>query len=202
MKEMYPIVSFITLCVLATNRVAHGLDCFKCVSLDHENPACEDPFHNNYTADLLVSPCMSSRKNRNGLFPATACIKLNGVYAHVCFSIHRATKTGYLRDSEQPAPTVTPRLPFFPLILAEETGQTMVVRSCALDSGTLTVDTEIVRMSHCGGFYFEDRYVRGCLQSCFEDACNAAGGGPRRRPLLLMSALLLASVAGIALARL
>lgn len=164
MKEMYPIVSFITLCVLATNRVAHGLDCFKCVSLDHENPACEDPFHNNYTADLLVSPCMSSRKNRNGLFPATACIKLNGVY--------------------------------------EETGQTMVVRSCALDSGTLTVDTEIVRMSHCGGFYFEDRYVRGCLQSCFEDACNAAGGGPRRRPLLLMSALLLASVAGIALARL
>lgn len=50
----------------------------------------------------------------------------------------------------------------------------MVVRSCALDSGTLTVDTEIVRMSHCGGFYFEERYVRGCLQSCFEDACNAA----------------------------
>ncbi|XP_037522025.1 uncharacterized protein LOC119399277 [Rhipicephalus sanguineus] len=160
---MYPIGSFITLCVLATNMVAHGLDCFKCVSLDRENPACEDPFHNNYTADLLVSPCMSSRKNRNGLFPATACIKLNGVY--------------------------------------EETGQTMVVRSCALDSGTLTVDTEIVRMSHCGGFYFEDRYVRGCLQSCFEDACNAAGGGPRWRPMIMLSGLFLASVARIALAR-
>ncbi|KAH6948923.1 hypothetical protein HPB50_027077 [Hyalomma asiaticum] len=143
--------------------VAHGLDCFKCVSLDRENPACEDPFHNNYTADLLVSPCMSSRKNRNGLFPATACIKLNGVY--------------------------------------EETGQTMVVRSCALDSGTLTVDTEIVRMSHCGGFYFEDRYVRGCLQSCFEDACNAAGGGPRRRPLLMLIALFLVSAVKTALVR-
>lgn len=50
----------------------------------------------------------------------------------------------------------------------------MMVRDCALDSGSLTTDTEIVRMSHCGGFYFEDRYVKGCVQSCFEDACNHA----------------------------
>lgn len=50
----------------------------------------------------------------------------------------------------------------------------MVVRGCALDSGTLTIDTEIVRMSHCGGFYFDKRYVSGCLQSCTEDACNFA----------------------------
>lgn len=49
-----------------------------------------------------------------------------------------------------------------------------MVRDCALDSGSLTTDTEIVRMSHCGRFYFEDRYVKGCVQSCFEDACNAA----------------------------
>lgn len=51
-------------------------------------------------------------------------------------------------------------------------GGTMVVRDCALDSGTLTTDTELVRMSHCGGFYFDDQYVSGCIQSCFEDACN------------------------------
>ena len=48
----------------------------------------------------------------------------------------------------------------------------MVVRTCALDSGTLTVDTELVRMSHCGSFYFDDRYVRGCVVSCTTDACN------------------------------
>lgn len=29
-------------------------------------------------------------------------------------------------------------------------------------------------MSHCGGFYFDNNYVSGCVQSCFEDACNGA----------------------------
>lgn len=112
-----------------------AIDCFKCASVNGNNYACEDPFHNNYTTDILESPCWAGRKTRNGLFPATACIKLSGTY--------------------------------------EDTGESMVVRGCALDSGTLTIDTEIVRMSHCGGFYFQDRYVSGCLQSCFEDACNA-----------------------------
>ncbi|KFM69231.1 hypothetical protein X975_00367, partial [Stegodyphus mimosarum] len=62
----------------------------------------------------------------------------------------------------------------------------MIVRGCALDSGTLTIDTEIVRMSHCGGFYFGDRYVSGCLQSCSEDACNSASFS-KTSPLLLIS---------------
>ena len=41
---------------------------------------------------------------------------------------------------------------------ADDTGESIVVRSCALDSGSLTTDTEIIRMSHCGGYYFEGRY--------------------------------------------
>jgi hypothetical protein len=60
--------------------LVEAIDCFKCVSLDGNNPACEDPFHNNFTADILESPCMGGRKGRNGLFPATACLKLSGVY--------------------------------------------------------------------------------------------------------------------------
>lgn len=58
-----------------------------------------------------------------------------------------------------------------PFFLAD-TGKSLVVRGCAVDSGTLTIDTELVRMSHCGGFYYENRYVRGCVQNCFEDGCN------------------------------
>jgi len=50
------------------------------VSVDGDNPKCDDPFHNNYTAAILESPCLGGRKGRNGLFPATACIKLAGVY--------------------------------------------------------------------------------------------------------------------------
>lgn len=57
-----------------------AIDCFKCVSLNRSNPACEDPFHNNFSASLLVSPCWTGRRNRDGAFPATACIKLSGVY--------------------------------------------------------------------------------------------------------------------------
>lgn len=43
-------------------------------------PFSQDPFHNNFTSDLLESPCMGGRKGRNGLFPATACLKLAGRY--------------------------------------------------------------------------------------------------------------------------
>ena len=34
----------------------------------------------------------------------------------------------------------------------------MMIRGCAVDSGTLTTDTEIIRMSHCGAFFFNSRY--------------------------------------------
>ncbi|KAG8230880.1 hypothetical protein J437_LFUL011521 [Ladona fulva] len=98
-----------------------AIDCFHCVSVDGSNPACDDPFHNNYTSELLHSPCLGGRKGRNGLFPATACIKLAGVY--------------------------------------DDSGKRLTVRTCALDSGTLTTDTEIIRSSHCGGFYLDDKYV-------------------------------------------
>lgn len=35
--------------------------------------------------------------------------------------------------------------------------ETITIRGCALDSGTLTTDTELIRMSHCGRFYYDDR---------------------------------------------
>ncbi|XP_035706104.1 uncharacterized protein LOC110845724 [Folsomia candida] len=120
--------------------VGANIDCFKCASLNGDNPSCEDPFHNNFSAATLESPCMGGRKGRDGLFPATACIKMAGVFV--------------------------------------ETGETITVRGCALDSGTLNTDTEIIRMSHCGHFFFEDRYVKGCLKSCEDsDGCN-----PSARP--------------------
>ncbi|XP_014670552.1 PREDICTED: uncharacterized protein LOC106811449 [Priapulus caudatus] len=56
-----------------------------------------------------------------------------------------------------------------------ETGKPMVIRTCGVDSGTLTIDTEIVRMSHCGRFMYNGDKVSGCLTSCDNvDGCNAA----------------------------
>ncbi|KAI4495387.1 hypothetical protein M0802_008777 [Mischocyttarus mexicanus] len=136
MNREFPsiICSILVLLIIFLQR-AWAIDCFKCVSIDGDNKPCDDPFHNNGSLAFLVSPCLGGRKGRDGLFPATACIKIAGIY--------------------------------------DETGISLTVRSCALDSGTLTTDSEIIRMSHCGGFYFDDKYVRGCVQSCNDaDACN------------------------------
>ncbi|XP_011502500.1 PREDICTED: uncharacterized protein LOC105365909 [Ceratosolen solmsi marchali] len=136
------------LLILTTLSLGSAIDCFKCVSIGRDNEACDDPFHNNGSLEFLQSPCLGGRKGRDGLFPATACIKLAGVYA--------------------------------------DTGVSLTVRSCALDSGTLTTDSELIRMSHCGGFYFENRYLRGCVQSCSDaDACNASRGRGASGLLLL-----------------
>lgn len=43
------------------------------------------------------------------------------------------------------------------IIDPDESSVSLTVRSCALDSGTLTTDSELIRMSHCGGFYYEDK---------------------------------------------
>nr|XP_050847649.1 uncharacterized protein LOC127062840 [Vespula vulgaris] len=133
-RECPSILCILVLLMVLLQRVS-AIDCFKCVSIDGDNKPCDDPFHNNGSLAFLESPCLGGRKGRDGLFPATACIKISGIY--------------------------------------DESGISLTVRSCALDSGTLTTDSEIIRMSHCGGFYFDDKYVRGCVQSCNDaDACN------------------------------
>ncbi|CAJ0584704.1 unnamed protein product, partial [Mesorhabditis spiculigera] len=82
-------------------------------------------------------PCFAFRKERDGLFPADHCIKING------------------KRMDDPT-------------------QTMMVRTCAVDSGSLTADTEIVRISHCGSFKYEHQYYDGCVQACDTDGCNSA----------------------------
>lgn len=52
------------------------------------------------------------------------------------------------------------------------TNKTIMIRTCSLDSGTLTADTEIVRMSHCGHFRYNDEEYSGCVQSCGINGCN------------------------------
>lgn len=57
-----------------------SIDCFKCVSMNGRNPECDDPFHNNFSSAIYESPCLGGRKNRDGLFPATSCIKIAGYF--------------------------------------------------------------------------------------------------------------------------
>ena len=73
-------------CSFLLNSLAEGIGCFKCASENGSNPACDDPFHNNYTDNFYERPCMGGRKNRNGLFPASSCIKMTGYYSECNFS--------------------------------------------------------------------------------------------------------------------
>ena len=65
---------------ISQRSTGEAIDCFKCVSIGGDNSACDDPFHNNGSLEFLQSPCLGGRKGRDGLFPATACVKLAGVY--------------------------------------------------------------------------------------------------------------------------
>ena len=42
-------------------------------------------------------------------------------------------------------------------IFMTEAGSNLTIRGCAVDSGTLTADTEMVRLSHCGSFVLDTR---------------------------------------------
>ncbi|KAK7498455.1 hypothetical protein BaRGS_00010409, partial [Batillaria attramentaria] len=63
-----------------------GIDCFKCTSVNHNEPRCEDPF-NNTAPDLFYKPgCLATRRGRTGLFPSHRCIKMktwNATYSVV-----------------------------------------------------------------------------------------------------------------------
>lgn len=147
-------LSLFILILIEIPRGGNALDCFKCVSIGGDNKPCDDPFHNNGSLEFLESPCLGGRKNRDGLFPATACVKIAGIYY--------------------------------------DSGVSLTIRSCALDSGTLTTDSELIRMSHCGGFYFDNKYVKGCVQSCSDaDACNLSTRNLKPTILLLISFLTL-----------
>ena len=78
-------------------------------------------------------------------------------------------------------------------IITADNGETIFIRDCALDSGTLTTDTELVRTSHCGGFVFEDRYATGCVQACNVDACNESSRECQVNLHLLFLSLILAT---------
>lgn len=144
-----------------------SIGCFVCSSFNGSDPNCEDTFNSivyREQSDIIgVSyyqyPCWSFKKERQGLFPADHCIKVNG---------HRT----------------------------DDVSQTMVIRTCALDSGTLTADTEIVRISHCGHFKYDGYQYSGCVQACDTDGCNVASGIGAQLCISYMIPIIVVSIAG------
>ncbi|KAI3388947.1 hypothetical protein SNEBB_007422 [Seison nebaliae] len=49
---------------------------------------------------------------------------------------------------------------------------TFIFRGCELDNGDITLDTELIRVSHCGKLVLYQKNYNGCIQSCNTDGCN------------------------------
>ncbi|KAJ1361876.1 hypothetical protein KIN20_021244 [Parelaphostrongylus tenuis] len=125
---------------------AVSIGCFVCSSFDGTNRACEDPFNSTIeNTPKLESPSISA-------------------YHHPCWAFKKGRQGLFPADH---CIKITGHR-------ADNTSKTMIIRTCALDSGTLTADTEIVRISHCGHFKFEGYHYTGCVQACDSDGCNSS----------------------------
>ena len=61
-----------------TTGPAASIGCFVCFSIDRSNQGCEDTFHYNISYVEYQETCLTNRKGRTGLYPASSCIKLSG----------------------------------------------------------------------------------------------------------------------------
>lgn len=122
-----------------------SIGCFVCKSYNGSDLACEDTFNST------VPQATNFSTGRHKYYNPCWAEKLyhRGLFpAEYCIKVK-----GYQKDN--------PRY-------------TVLIRTCALDSGTLTADTEIVRISSCSQFKFRNVEYIGCVQSCDTDGCNGA----------------------------
>ncbi|GAU92199.1 hypothetical protein RvY_04312 [Ramazzottius varieornatus] len=162
---MYPDVSSLQRILLCTSvlllslaKYSRQIDCYVCSSFSESDPLCEDPF------DPIASHHAPAAQSATYNYHGQSITPSNGSYLYLqrgCYGARKARLTAF------PATACLKLAGYF-----TDTGDRMVVRACALDGGSLTSDTEIVRQNHCGGFFLNERYVRGCLEACFTDGCN------------------------------
>jgi len=130
----------------------------------------------NWIIGVLLTFYMIENVNSIGCF---VCKSINGSDSRCEDSFFNIPSRSYFQDpcmanmkgrgGVYPASTCLKISGFY------ETGENVVMRSCGVDSGTLTADTEIVRLSHCGSMILDGRYIHGCLEVCDDvDGCNHA----------------------------
>ncbi|KAK7498454.1 hypothetical protein BaRGS_00010408, partial [Batillaria attramentaria] len=189
-----------------------GLGCFKCTSINHSNPECEDTFNNT---DRFWEPdCWGTRKNRMGSFPGTQCIKMiaeDEVVLRACVlekdlprgrqielgfpSLLGKQMTKLLAMTEQLAKfgssSAATRVPAmfaykesrFPVgVLFYLEGFAVVVRNCVVDDGGTNSETEIGRLTHCG-WMRTIKYLGKRMSGCIL-ACDTDGCNSASLPVI------------------
>uniref|UniRef100_A0A0R3RRF7 Protein sleepless n=1 Tax=Elaeophora elaphi TaxID=1147741 RepID=A0A0R3RRF7_9BILA len=141
-KPIRRIGQFLFIVVVVMQEV-NSIGCFVCFSFNGSDPSCEDTFN---------STILHKEPSRVGA----------GNYHYPCWALKK--KRQGLFPADHCIKVNGHRI--------DDVSQTMVIRTCALDSGTFTADTEIVRISHCGHFNYKGHQYSGCVQSCDTDGCN------------------------------
>jgi hypothetical protein len=147
------------------------IGCFHCQSINGSNPTCEDPF--NSTAAILDGfykpECYSGMRNRSGLYPASACLKIKGY-----------------RSKTNPDWNFLMIQKIIEANILEHNGETIMMRSCSVDGGSKTSDFELVRIENsCGNVALinsidvnpRDKAYRlyACLDVCMTSyGCNGS----------------------------
>ena len=107
---------------------------------------------------------------RGGVYPASACLKISGFYGNHLQNF---------LDTQLYWSNLTSKLFVWIFQILKnkivftwwsinswspflESGENVTIRSCGVDAGTLTADTEIVRLSHCGSLIIDERYCSTC----------------------------------------
>uniref|UniRef100_A0AC35TNM9 Protein quiver n=1 Tax=Rhabditophanes sp. KR3021 TaxID=114890 RepID=A0AC35TNM9_9BILA len=179
------IALFCLMCAFVGTEV-DAIGCFVCSSFNGSNPLCEDTFNSTLIyaqsfSDLPIDPKSYSKTTKNirhhpkNKSPVLDYFKNESQdgdesdgrianYHHHCWAFKKNRQGLFPADhcikiagTRSDNPKIS-----------------MIIRTCALDSGTLTSDTEIVRISHCGHFKFGGHQFTGCVQACDTDGCNGA----------------------------
>uniref|UniRef100_A0A0K0F1H1 Caenorhabditis elegans ly-6-related family-containing protein n=1 Tax=Strongyloides venezuelensis TaxID=75913 RepID=A0A0K0F1H1_STRVS len=154
------------------------IGCFVCSSFNKSNPLCEDSFNSTlvlsksfYPFQQSINITKNTRHHSKFSGPIVDDINSGGNneydgkianYHQHCWAFKKNRQGLFPADHCIKISGVQ----------SDDPSISMIIRTCALDSGTLTSDTEIVRISHCGHFKYSGKQYSGCVSSCETDGCN------------------------------
>ncbi|CEF62600.1 Hypothetical protein SRAE_1000087000 [Strongyloides ratti] len=191
-KWFYFFIIINSLPILSVNCIG----CFVCSSFNKSNPLCEDSFnstlvlskslyqsqhHSNITKNTrhhskLIGPVVEDVNLGNNEYDG----KIANYHQH-CWAFKKNRQGLFPADHCIKISGVQ----------SDNPSISMIIRTCALDSGTLTSDTEIVRISHCGHFKYSGKQYSGCVSSCETDGCNMGSSIKKSSLLILQLSILL-----------
>merc|ERR1719510_721655 len=127
-----------------------GIGCYVCTNKAGTNEECDTLNNTERNNEFYQQPCWAGRKDWQGISQGFH-FKQSLFPASACIKI-----SGHEVNNKSAS---------------------LTVRSCGLDSGSPTSQTEIIRQNMCGRFNFgegtETRKFRGCIRVCNDnDGCN------------------------------